>query len=91
MIIENYNHWRTDMSKTAPVDSATHTISTIAFRHKQKAAVTFMDGHAELRLAKNVPCVQGYPDMTTTSKYSTLANTDFWHALSSNVQSWNNF
>jgi prepilin-type N-terminal cleavage/methylation domain-containing protein/prepilin-type processing-associated H-X9-DG protein len=91
LMADNYNHWRVDFKGLAPADPATYTKSTIAFRHNKKATFVFMDGHTELRLAKNVPCVQGYPDMTTTSKYSTLANTDFWHALSDKAISWNNF
>ena len=90
MIIENYNHWRTDMNKTAPVDSATHTISTIAFRHNQKATVTFMDGHTELRLKKGIPCIQGYPDMTTTAKLDLMKKSLFWHTMLTTSVPWNN-
>lgn len=91
LLAENYNHWRTDMNGATPVDEAIYSKATVAFRHNKKAAVTFMDGHTELRLKKGVPCIQGYPDMTTTAKLDLMKKSYFWQAAPANVVAWNNF
>ncbi len=90
LLAENYNHWRVDMNGTTPADPATHTKATVAFRHNKKAAVTFMDGHTELRLRKAIPCIQGYPDMNTTSKLDLMKKSLFWHAALTDSVPWNN-
>ena len=77
---ENHNHHRVDMAGTV-LPPETHTNATIAFRHNGKASFSFADAHAEQRLKKAVPCVQGYPFMTSGADLLLLKGSYFWHAF----------
>ena len=82
MIADNYNHWRVDFNGTAAEITGLdmHTKAFVAFRHNQRANVGFIDGHVESRTKDRVPCFQGYPDHTTTSKKQLLYDSFFWNA-----------
>ena len=77
---DNYNHHRVDMEGLAQAPES-YTKSTIAFRHNGKASFSFADSHAESRLARNVPCVQGYPSMVSVANLTILKNTFFWYTV----------
>ena len=82
MVGDNYNHWRVDFNGK-PEDITgpdMHTKAYIAFRHSNRANFAFLDGHVDARTKINVPCIQGYPDMTTTSKKQKLYDSFFWNA-----------
>ena len=81
---DNYNMHRVDFDGTAPAPES-YTKSVIAFRHNKRASFAFGDGHTESRFAKNVPCLQGYPTMTTEEKKSTLSKSYFWNFSKSPV------
>ena len=78
---DNYNHWRIDFNggPTDVVNVNLHTKAYISFRHNQRANFAFLDGHVESRTKINVPCIQGYPDMTSNSKKELLYMSFFWN------------
>ena len=78
---DNYNMHRIDWKGTAP-PADSYTKSIIAFRHNRKASFAFGDGHTEARFAKDVPCIQGYPGMTSTDNQKKLTRSYFWNVYS---------
>ena len=81
---DNYNMHRIDWNKLEP-PADSYSKSIIAFRHNRKASFAFGDGHTEARLAKDVPCIQGYPGMTSTTNLEKLMKSFFWHVYRSPV------
>lgn len=75
---DNYNHHRVDYNGSAPAPD-TYTNATIAFRHNKRASFAFGDGHTESRVAKDVPCIQGYPTMTSSANEEILQKSYFWN------------
>ena len=79
---DNYNMHRIDWTGTTPLPDS-YTMSVIAFRHNKRASFAFGDGHTESRAAKDVPCIQGYPGMTSTANLTILQKSNFWNVYRS--------
>lgn len=78
MLVENYGHlcYGHDVINT----SKTHIIGNIGpnrapnFRHNDRAAVIFADGHVESRNKKQIPSQEGYPDISADILKNTWFN-----------------
>lgn len=86
---DNYNHHRVDWTEQVAPLPESHTKCAIAFRHLGRGNFAFGDGHTESRLPKNVPCLQGYPNMTSDANQLKLARSFFWYGNPDEVAAFN--
>jgi len=89
MQCENYGHscYFFGILSENNAHSSTNAMANraIAFRHKGRAVVGFVDGHAKVLSKREVPCVESYPDASKVS----LFNTWFNYGMKSDLQeSW---
>ena len=78
MLVENYGHlcYAADVLNTA----GNHVTGNIGpnraayFRHSDRAAVVFLDGHCESRERKLIPCKESYPDADSAVLLNTWFN-----------------
>jgi prepilin-type N-terminal cleavage/methylation domain-containing protein/prepilin-type processing-associated H-X9-DG protein len=78
MLVENYGHLC--YGHDAINSAKTHITGNIGpnrapyFRHNQRTAVIFADGHVESRSKEQIPSKEGYPDINTDTLKNTLFN-----------------
>ena len=78
MLVENYGHLCYAADAENPAD--THVTGNIGpnrtanFRHNNRAAVVFLDGHCENRTPREIPSRTGYPDVDKAALQNTWFN-----------------
>ena len=79
MIVENYGH----LCYYGGVDNPGNQHNTGSsygknraayFRHNNRAAVAFLDGHVESREKQRVPCLESFPQATADTLENTVFN-----------------
>jgi len=79
MIVENYGHL-CYYGGTVNPDGKHATGGSYAnnrapyFRHRGRAAVSYLDFHTDSRAAEEIPCLEGYPDYSETAIKNTIFN-----------------
>jgi prepilin-type processing-associated H-X9-DG protein len=78
MLVENYGHlcYGNDAINSAKTHISGNMGPNRApyFRHNQRTAVIFADGHVESRSKEQIPSQEGYPDINTDTLKNTLFN-----------------
>ena len=79
MIVENFGHLCyypavTNAEKIHQTGSSYGKNRAAFFRHNDRCAVAFLDGHVELREKMRVPCLESYPEQTAEALENTVFN-----------------
>ena len=81
MIVENYGHLcyygyvQNTENKKYPFGGSTYGLNRAPyFRHRGRAAVSYLDFHSDLRAAENVPCLEAYPGYSKAATENTVFN-----------------
>ena len=81
MLVENYGHLcyygyvQNTENKKYPFGGSTYGLNRAPyFRHRGRAAVSYLDFHSDLRAAENVPCLEAYPGYSKAATENTVFN-----------------